>query len=213
LKTDRLVALLSTGVEPIDSRRLARGRAMVLAGGMAGSLVLCLVLLGINPRLSAETVEGSFWLKEAYCTALAVLGFMAVSRLSRPGRSSRGVTAVIVGILTAMGVCGLIEVLSVQPVERAHLVLGSTAAVCPMLIALLSVPVWLSYMRVMRSLAPTRLRLAGAGGGFAAGATAALVYSLHCPELAAPFVGLWYLLGMAIPMGVGAALGPRLLRW
>jgi hypothetical protein len=111
LKTDRLVALLSTGVEPIDSRRLGRGRAMVLAGGIVASLVLCLVLLGINPRLRAETAQGSFWLKEAYCTALTMLGFIAVSRLSRPGRSSRGVTAGIVGVLTAMWVCGLIEVL------------------------------------------------------------------------------------------------------
>jgi len=186
---------------------------MVLAGGIVASLVLCLVLLGINPRLSAETAEGSFWLKEACCTALTVLGFMAVSRLSRPGRSPRAVTAGIVGVLAVMWVCGLIQVLGVQPDERTHLILGSTAAVCPMLIALLSVPVWFSYMRVMRSLAPTRLRWAGAGGGFAAGATAALVYSLHCPELAASFVGVWYLLGMAIPMGVGAALGPRLLRW
>lgn len=213
MKTDRLVALLATGVEPLDSGRLGRARAMVLAGGIVASLVLCLVLLGINPRLRAETAQGSFWLKEAYCTALTILGFIGVSRLSRPGRSSTGVTAGIVSVLAAMWVCGLIEVLSVKPGERAHLVLGSTAAVCPLLIALLSVPAWLSYVRIMRSLAPTRLRWAGAGGGFAAGAAGALVYSLHCPELAAPFVGLWYLLGMAIPMGVGAALGPRLLRW
>jgi hypothetical protein len=82
-----------------------------------------------------------------------------------------------------------------------------------MLIALVSVPVWLSYLAVIRGLAPTRLRWAGAGGGFAAGAAGALVYSLHCPELAAPFVGVWYLLGMAILMAVGAALGPTLLRW
>jgi hypothetical protein len=213
LKTDRLVTLLSTGVEPIDPRRLGRGRAMVLAGGILASFVLCLVLLGINPRLRAETAEGSFWLKEAYCTALTVLGFIAVSHLSRPGRSSRRAIVGIGGVLAAMWVCGLIGVLSAPPAERVHLVMGSTAAVCPLLIALLSVPVWLSYLGVMRGLAPTRLRWAGAGGGFAAGATGALVYSLHCPELAAPFVGLWYLLGMAIPTGVGAALGPRLLRW
>lgn len=187
---------------------------MVLAGGIGASLVLCLVLLGINPHLRAETAQGNFWLKEAYCSALAILGFITVSHLSRPGRASGGgVRAGIVGLLIAMWVCGLIDLLRAQPDERAHLVLGSTAAVCPMLIALLSVPMWLSYVRVMRGLAPTRLRWAGAGGGFAAGATAALVYSLHCPELAAPFVGLWYLLGMAIPTGVGALLGPRLLRW
>ena len=47
----------------------------------------------------------------------------------------------------------------------------------------------------------------------AAGATGALVYSLHCLELAAPFLGSWYLLGMLIPTVVGVALGPRVLRW
>ena len=46
-----------------------------------------------------------------------------------------------------------------------------------------------------------------------AGAIGALVYCLHCPELAPPFLGFWYLLGMLIPAAAGAALGPRLLRW
>ena len=49
--------------------------------------------------------------------------------------------------------------------------------------------------------------------GFAAGATAALVYCLHCPEQAAPFLGVWYLLGMLIPTATGALLGDKLLRW
>jgi len=39
------------------------------------------------------------------------------------------------------------------------------------------------------------------------------MYSLHCPEMEAPFIGFWYLLGMLIPTAVGALLGPRLLRW
>ena len=49
--------------------------------------------------------------------------------------------------------------------------------------------------------------------GFLAGAGAALVYCLHCPESTAPFIGLWYTLGMLIPAIAGALLGPRLLRW
>ena len=65
----------------------------------------------------------------------------------------------------------------------------------------------------MKELAPTRLRLAGATAGLAAGSAAALVYCLHCPELAAPFVGFWYVLGMLIPAAAGALIGPRLLRW
>jgi len=65
----------------------------------------------------------------------------------------------------------------------------------------------------MKGLAPTRIRLAGAAAGLSAGAGAAVVYSLHCPELSAPFIGFWYLLGMLIPALVGALLGPWLLRW
>jgi hypothetical protein len=38
-------------------------------------------------------------------------------------------------------------------------------------------------------------------------------YTLPCPELAAPFLGIWYLLGMLIPTAFGAWLGPRVLRW
>jgi len=41
----------------------------------------------------------------------------------------------------------------------------------------------------------------------------ALVYAWHGPEMAAPFIATWYLLGIAGPAVVGALLGPVLLRW
>ena len=78
---------------------------------------------------------------------------------------------------------------------------------------MLSVPVFVAVVWAMQGLAPTRLRLAGAAAGLVSGSLGALVYALHCPELAAPFLGPWYLLGVLIPAGVGALLGPRLLRW
>jgi hypothetical protein len=65
----------------------------------------------------------------------------------------------------------------------------------------------------MKELAPTRLRLAGFSAGLLSGAVAAVVYCLHCPELGAPFVGFWYLLGMLIPASIGAFLGESFLRW
>jgi hypothetical protein len=36
---------------------------------------------------------------------------------------------------------------------------------------------------------------------------------LHCPELGAPFIAVWYVIGMFIPALAGALLGPRVLRW
>ena len=60
----------------------------------------------------------------------------------------------------------------------------------------------------MRRLLPLIL-----AAGLLSGTTAALVYCLHCPEMAAPFIGFWYLLGMLIPALAGALLSHRLLRW
>ena len=39
------------------------------------------------------------------------------------------------------------------------------------------------------------------------------VYSLHCPEMGAPFIDTCYLLGILIPTVLGALLGKTLLRW
>ena len=35
----------------------------------------------------------------------------------------------------------------------------------------------------------------------------------HCVELTAPFLAVWYVSGIALPVLAGAVLGPRLLRW
>ena len=76
-----------------------------------------------------------------------------------------------------------------------------------------AVPLFCALLWAMRGLAPTRPALAGAAAGWLSGAVAALTYALHCPELGAPFLGIWYPLGMLIPAAAGALIGVRLLRW
>ena len=213
MKTEELVSLLAAGVEPIDPSLTARRCGLALTGGLIGALILCCGLLGLSPRLSHEIVEPMFWIREAYCAALAFLGFIAVTRLARPGRRLGFVTAGVVCVLFLMWALASLDLLAAPSGQHARMILGSTAAVCPFLIAMVSAPLFVAYVWTLRSLAPTRLSCAGAGGGFAAGSLGALVYSLHCPELAAPFIGIWYLLGISIPAAIGAALGPRLLRW
>ena len=61
--------------------------------------------------------------------------------------------------------------------------------------------------------ATTRPVAAGAAAGLLAGALGALGYALACAELALPFVAAWYTLGVLMTAALGAALGPRLLRW
>ena len=115
--------------------------------------------------------------------------------------------------IVAMWLLAAFVLMTAQSSQRHELIYGETWASCPLLITMLSVPVFIAVVWAMRGLAPTRLRLAGTAAGLVSGSLGALVYALHCPELAAPFIGLWYLLGVLIPAGLGALIGPRLLRW
>ena len=133
----------------------------------------------------------------------------AVRPRLRLGLAPMGIPVAVI----AMWVLAVVTLVAASPQNRALLILGHTAAVCPFLITLIAAPLLIALLWVMRSLAPTRLRWAGAASGFTAGSLGALVYTLHCPELAAPFLAIWYLLGMLIPTAIGAWLGPRLLRW
>jgi hypothetical protein len=83
----------------------------------------------------------------------------------------------------------------------------------PVLIGFLSIPGLIAILWALRGLLPSQLRAAGASGGLLAGATATLAYCVHCPEMGVPFWACWYVLGMLVPTVIGAALGPRVLKW
>lgn len=213
MKTNELVDFLATGTEAVDPRQHTRRYLASLAAGGLIALLLTGAGLGLHPQLLQEAFVPMFWLREAFCIALSAAALVAVARLSRPGAKLGLVPAALAAPVLAMWLVATANLMAASAAQRADLIFGQTARVCPLLIALLSVPLFIAMIGTMRGLAPTQLRLAGATGGFAAGALAALIYTLHCPELAAPFLGIWYVLGMLIPAAVGAAFGPRLLRW
>jgi hypothetical protein len=99
------------------------------------------------------------------------------------------------------------------PEARAALIWGRTWRGCLLAIPLLSAPMLVSALLVLRRMAPTCPVCAGAAAGALAAGVGSAVYALHCPELAAPFLALWYVIGAAIPALVGAILGRLLLRW
>lgn len=213
MKTDELIALLATGVEPVDPAARARGVAAALAAGLAAAGALMAGLLGINPELMREIHLPQFWLRELFCSALGLGALVCVRRLAHPGARLGLAPAALAAPILLMGLGGAAVLLEAEPAHRLDLLMGHTARVCSALIALVSVPVFVAVIWTMRRYAPTRLRLSGAAAGFAAGGIGALVYTLHCPELAPPFLAVWYVLGMLVPTAAGALLGPRLLRW
>jgi hypothetical protein len=91
--------------------------------------------------------------------------------------------------------------------------LGQSALACLTSILLLSALPLATGLLLMRRGAPTRPGVSGALVGLAAGAGVTAGYALYCTEDSPLFFVLWYGLAMSLPMGIGAALGPRVLRW
>ena len=213
MNTDDMIRMLAANVQPVAPHRGARRLAIAAGVGIAGAAVIMVPWLGVRAQLAAEAQLAMFWGKAGFVALLFAAGLFAAGRLSRPGAALVWAPAAIVAALIAMWMAAAVVLLQAAPEERAQLLLGETWRSCPFNIALLSVPAFVAAFWAMRGLAPTRLRLAGAAAGLFAGAAGALVYTLHCAELAAPFLGTWYVLGMLIPAAAGALLGPRLLRW
>jgi hypothetical protein len=213
VKTEDLISMLSTGAEPVNPKRVAWRYLLAVSGGSLAALVLTAGALRLNPALPQEIFEPMFWVREAFCASLGVVGLVSIDRLARPGRPLGLVPVGIALPVIAMWALAAIVLLAASPPARAHLIFGGTARVCSFLIAVIAAPIFVALIWALRGLAPTRLRLTGAAAGFAAGSIGALAYSLHCPELAAPFIGIWYLLGITLSATLGAWAGPRLLRW
>jgi len=212
MKTDELVAMLASGAAAVEPGASSRRYATALGWGAFGTTLLMAIVLGVRPDLAEAARLPMFWMKLAFPACLAAGALYAATRLSRPGMRLGRVGAALAAPVLAMWLLAAIVLLGAAG-RREALIFGSTWNACPLLVALLSLPVFAAALWAMRGLAPTRLALAGAAAGLLAGAVGALIYALHCPEMDAPFLAIWYLLGMLIPTAAGALIGPRLLRW
>lgn len=213
MRTDDLVTMLATGAGAVQPNQAARRYATALVCGASGAALLMVILLGPRPDLAAAFLQPMFWVKIAFVASFATASLLAALRLSRPGLRLAWVPGVLGAPVLAIWLLAAIVLARAEPAQRAGLFFGDTWNSCPLLIAMLSAPAFVAVVWAMQGLAPTRLRLAGAAAGLLSGAVGTLMYSLHCPEMDAPFIGFWYLLGILIPTTLGALLGPRLLRW
>lgn len=213
MKTDALITMLASGPVRADAGLTNRRLATAAGAGLVVATVAMLLGLGPRPDLAAAASLPMFWLKLAIPLVVAGAAFAAASRLARPGDSARAAGLITAALIVVLWTSAAIVVAASPAGERETLVAGSSALPCVVSIALLSLPLFVAAFFALRGLAPTRLAAAGLAAGALAGGTAAAVYAVHCNETTLPFLAVWYVLGMTIPAGAGAWLGPRLLRW
>ncbi|HPU50980.1 MAG TPA: DUF1109 domain-containing protein [Burkholderiaceae bacterium] len=213
MKTDTLIDMLARGPVAVDAGAARRRFAAGLGWGGLGAVLLMAILLGVRPDLFEAAHDPMFWVKLGFVTVMAGFGLPINLRLARPGAR---LGPLPLGVFAPVAVIWLMAtlVLARAPASaRPELLWGDTWATCPLNIAMLSLPAFALLMWAMRGMAPTRPRLAGAAVGVLAGSVGAMAYALHCPEMSAPFLAVWYVAGVAVPAAVGALLGPRILRW
>jgi hypothetical protein len=213
MNTEQLITILSADVPRVRRHALVERIASGVVGGALVATMFVVAILGVRSDLQLALQGFSFWMKWAYTISLGAGAIYAVIRLSRPASGSlRGLWLLAVPVLLLAGL-GIGELASAPAQQWLAMWLGKSWKVCSLLLLTLALPIFAGLLRSFRRLAPTRLRAAGAAAGLAAGAWAAAIYCLHCPEVSALFVLSWYSLGILLATATGALLGPRLMRW
>ena len=213
MKTDDLIAMLSTNVEPVDHRRIARNVSMAVAAGAAVAVATVYFLFG--PRTDLTTVESFVppLLKVALTLVVLVPASIYLIRLARPGGERRFSAALVA--LPFVAVMFLVA-LSLQFAPSSHWngkIFSDEWLECVISIPLIAVVPFSVLVWTVRQMAPTNLSRTGAFVGLVAGCLSATGYALHCADDSVPFFAMWYGGTIALCTFAGWKLGPKLLRW
>jgi len=210
--TESLIAMLAQDLPPVRRYSLTWRLLGGLIAGACLTLLLVGTSLGFRPDLWVAMQGSAFWVKWIYTISLALLALAATRKLARPDAGQINWRWLLLPV-AALAIIGLAELAKAPPAQWLAMWLGESWRICSSLVFLLSLPIFVGLLWSYRAMAPTRLRLAGATAGLAAGAWSATLYCLHCPEVSAIFVLTWYSLGIGFAALLGAWVGPRLMRW
>jgi hypothetical protein len=214
MKTDDLVEILSTNVEPVDWHRVSR---MILVAAGAGAVVaLAVIMLMFGPR--SDVLELRTWIfvaaKFAFAGAIAAVALTYLFRAARPSGEQRvSIARVVFPFAVALVTAGVSLGFAPEADWRA-MILGTQWSLCFLCIPLNAILPFAAIIIALRQFAaPTHLYMAGALAGLTAGGISAVVYATHCRDDSFAFIAVWYGLTIAMCMLIGALLGRRLLRW
>jgi hypothetical protein len=212
MRTDELIADLSGRLEPVRRGALTRMLLAAVAVGLIGSAILMLSTNGLRHDVARAIVSFGMWTKLVYTFVIAVFGFWLVGRAGRPGADVILPARILFLPVLAIALLAVAQ-LAAPGADMPGLILGHSSRVCAFLVTFTALPTLAATFWALKRMAPTRLTQAGLGAGLFAGAVGAFVYSFHCTEGSAPFIGIWYSLGILMTTAIGGLLGGRFLRW
>lgn len=213
MKTDELIEMLSTNLEPTNSKSRWKVFAWALLAGGAASFCMMVTTIGLRANPAVQFSSGLFALKSFFILSLICIGTALLIDLIRPGQDGHKLFRVIFIPFLAIGAAAA-TTLAFNPTGTwARMILGTQWATCLLCIPLFAVVPFALLVWALRKGAPTNLTLTGAVAGLVAGALGAAIYALHCPDDYVPFIAIWYGATILLCAWIGALIGPRFLRW
>jgi hypothetical protein len=213
MKTDDLIEMLGTNVEPVDHRHVIRTVGLAVAAGAVVALGAMLFLFGVRTDLNVPGTSAFLLVKLIFTVGLVIATSMYLVKLARPGGERKIPIAFVAAPFVAVMAMAAIS-LAFAPVSHwDEMIVGDRWLECLLSIPVIAIVPFAVIVWALRRTAPTDLVRTGALGGMAAGAVSATAYAFHCVDDSLPFVALWYGGTIALCTLAGATLGPRLLRW
>lgn len=213
MKTDDLIDMLSTNVEPVKGGQLRN--ALIVGLAIGGAVAFCL-MLGVF-GVPADAFRGEYIalkaLALAFTLGLVAAGASFLIQSARPGRPRRGPLILIVVLFFVLLGASCVILALTGPAAWGDMVFGPQWAACLICVPLFAVAPFASLIWALRKGAPTNLVRTGAVAGLVAGALGAAVFAFHQPSGSIPFILFWYGGPVMLCAVIGAILGPRLLRW
>jgi hypothetical protein len=211
MKTDQLIEILSSNVEPVKQGNPRKALVWALVAGGVGAFGVMLSTVGLRPNGPPRLEFLS--LRLAFTFSLIAIGAALLPRLARPGQRAGKLAALAVLPFLVIVSTGAIAIGFASPMAWGRMVFGMNWITCLFCIPLFAVLPFIALVWFLHSAAPTNLRLTGATAGLLAGALGATAYAFHCPDDSVPFIAFWYACMIGFCALVGALLGPKLLRW
>ncbi|KSV64875.1 hypothetical protein N185_34375 [Sinorhizobium sp. GW3] len=213
MKTDDLINLLSTNLETVPRGKVRNTLLLAVALGAGAALCLTVLILGMPDEAFNSGSVGRRILGLLFMIGLVVAGTRFLIKAARPGPVRRG-PLIAIGLLFLGFFSATIAAFSISnPTIWSEMIFGPQWAACLVCVPLFAVAPFASLIWALRKEAPTSPIWTGAIAGLVAGALSAIAYIFHNPVDSIPFILLWFGGPILICALVGAALGPKLLRW
>lgn len=213
MKTDELIELLSSDIEPVDHRRSIRTIGAAVALAAAAALIIVFAVLGPRADLITMAKLVAALVKIAITATILVPASLYLIRLARPGAEQRISTGLVALPFAAVMLLAALSVTLAPNYHWSGAILSDEWLECVISIPLIAVVPFAVITWVVRQMAPTDLAGTGALVGLVAGCISAIGYAFHCADDSVPFFALWYTGTIALCTLAGWRLGPRLLRW